>query len=249
MEVLIPEARDRQRRRYRRSAVLVAIVALLVGLLLAVVITATSSGSGTSRPTHKPIAMLAASGGTVVFRPVLCFAPPYDATASPGSGGALPTCGAPYQLKASAIDVTPTHHGYSSNKSAPDPALAGYPSSTSDAPNQTVLLGGQRPDSLGEREVLGPSELKLSPTDVGSVVTQKDRAGVWNVTIHLNSEGAAAWDRVAHENFHQYLAIDIGGKVLNTSLVQPYQTSFSSFDGKVVISGSLARSVASALKG
>ena len=107
--------------------VLVAIVALLVGLLLAVVITATSSGSGTSRPTHKPIAMLAASGGTVVFRPVLCFAPPYDATASPGSGGTLPTCGAPYQLKAWAINWPQPITDIRRIRVRPIPALAGLP--------------------------------------------------------------------------------------------------------------------------
>ena len=251
-EVLIPEARDRQRSRYRRSAVLVSIVALVVGLLLALVITATSSGSRTSRPTPKPFATLAASGTTILVRPVLCFAPSYVA-APMGSGGALPACGTPYLLTAAALDVTPTHNGYSSNGGAPDPALAGYPSSTSDAPNRTVLLGGPGPYPFGAtRAVLGPSELRLSATDVGSAVAQKDHAGFWNVTIQLSAEGAAGWDRVSEENFHQFLAIDMGGRIVNTSLVQPSQASFSSSEGKVVISGNIsaasARSIASAVK-
>ena len=50
------------------------------------------------------------------------------------------------------------------------------------------------------------------------------------------------------ENFHEFLAIDIGGKVVYTSLVQPYQNSFSSLNGKVVISGSLGRTIATAVK-
>jgi hypothetical protein len=253
-EVLIPEARDRQRRRYRRSAVLVSIVALVLGLVLALVITATSSGSGTARPTPKPIATLAASGTTVLVRPVLCYAPSYEATASSGSSTALPACGAPYLLTATALDVTPAHNGFVSKGGTPDPALARYPSNSSDAPNQTVLLGGPGEYPFGAtRAVLGPSELRLSTTDVRSVLAQKAGAFIWDVTIHLTPDGAAAWDRVAQENFHQFLAIDIGGKIVNTFLVQPSQASFSSFDGKVVVSGNLtataAQSIASAVKG
>jgi hypothetical protein len=253
VEVLIPEARDRQRRRYRHSMVLVSIVALLVGLLLALVIAATSSGSGRSRPTPKPVATLAASGPTVLVRPVLCFAPPYETTASTGSV-VLPACIAPYLLTAAVLDVTPTRNGYSSNGGAPDPGLAGHPSSTGDASNRTVLLGGQGPYPFGAtRALLGPSELRLSTTDVASVVAQKARAGFWNVTIHLTAEGAAAWDRVSSENFHQFLAVDMGGEIVNTSLVQPSQASFSSSEGKFVVSGNIstatARSLASAVKG
>jgi hypothetical protein len=247
-EVLIPEARDRQRRRYRRSAVLVSIVALVIGLVLALMIAATSGGSGTARPAPKPIGALVASGSGVLVRPVLCFAPPYEAAASTGSTGASPACGASYLLTAAALDVTPTNDGYSWNRGGPDPGLAGYPS-TSDEPNRTVLLGARGAGSSVARMVLGPSELRLSATSAGSVVTHKSHAGSWNATIHLSAAGAAAWDRVAQENFHQLLAIDIGGKVVYTSLVQPYQTSFSSLDGKVVISGSLGRSIATAVKG
>ena len=176
-EVLIPEARDRQRRRYRRSAVLVSIVALVIGLLLALVIAATSGGSGTARPTPKPIAALAASGSGVLVRPVLCFAPPYEAAASTSTSTASPACGASYLLTAAALDVTPTHNGYSWNRGGPDPALAGYPS-TSDEPNRTVLLGARGAISSVARMVLGPSELRLSATDVGSVVTHKSHAGL-----------------------------------------------------------------------
>jgi hypothetical protein len=46
--------------------------------------------------------------------------------------------------------------------------------------------------------------------------------------MHLSAEGVAAFDRIAQENFHEFLAIDIGGKVVSTPLVQPNQASFSS---------------------
>ncbi len=71
--VLVPEARHRQQRRYRRSAVMWSHVALLVGALIALLITTTSGGSGTSRPTSTP-PVAVAERGPVLVRPVLCFA-------------------------------------------------------------------------------------------------------------------------------------------------------------------------------
>lgn len=255
VEVLIPEARHHQRRRYRRSAVIASLVALLVGALIALLITTTSSGSGTSRSTPPPSAV-GASHSTVLIRPVLCYAPPYSAT-TPRPVGPLggPPCAAPYELKQSALDVTPMSapQGYTSNTIAPDPSLAGYSNSTHDSPNRVVLLGGKRPINGGQRYLLGPSEMRLSAANVGSVVAQKDRTGQWIVMIHLTSGGATAWDRVAQENFHQLLAIDVGGKVVSAPLIQPTQASFTSFDGAMEISGtlnaSIARGVVAAVKG
>ncbi len=255
VEVLLPEARQHQRRRYRRSAVMASLAALLVGALIALLITTTSSGSGTSQSTPS-LSGVAASRTTVLIRPVLCYAPPYSAT-TPRPVGPLggPPCAAPYELTASALDVTPTsaQQGYSSNNIAPDPSLAGYANSTHDSPNKTVLLGGQPRINGGERYLLGPSEMRLSAANVGSVAAQKNHTGQWIVTIHLTSGGAVAWDRVAQENFHQLLAIDVSGKVVSAPLIQPTQASFTSFDGAMQISGalnaSIARGVAAAVKG
>ena len=250
VEVLIPEARQHQQRRYRRSAVIVSLVALLVGALIAVLITTTLSGSGTSRRTTPPSAA-GLSRSMVLIRPVLCFAPPYTATA-PGPTGSLPQCPAPYELTASALHVTPSPTGFSSNNIAPYPALAGYPNSTGDSPNRAVLVGGFN-ITPRERYLLGPSEMRLSAANVGSVVTQKNRIRQWVVNIHLTSAGAAAWDRVANENFHQLLAVEMGGKVVSAPLIQPTQSHFTSFRGVIEISGALnastARSVSSAVKG
>jgi preprotein translocase subunit SecD len=95
--------------------------------------------------------------------------------------------------------------------------------------------------------------MRLSAANVGSVVAQKDRTGQWIVTIHLTSGGATAWDRVADENFHQFLAIDVGGKVVSAPVIQPTQASFTSFDGAMEISGplnsSMAQAVAAAVRG
>ncbi len=255
VEVLIPEARHHQQRRYRRSALVASLTALLVGALIALLITTTSSGSGTSRDTP-PVSVVGATHSTVLIRPVLCYAPPYSAT-TPKQPGPLggPPCAAPYELTGSALDVTPTSAplGYTSNNIASDPSLAAYPNSTRDSPTRVVLLGGKPAINGGQRYLLGPSEMRLSAANVGSVVAQKVRTGQWIVTIHLTSGGATAWDRVADENFHQFLAIDVGGKVVSAPVIQPTQASFTSFDGAMEISGplnsSMARAVAAAVRG
>ena len=253
VEVLIPEARDRQRRRYRRSAVLFSIIALLVGALVAFLITTASSGTGTTHEASKR-STVAAGRVTVLIRPVLCFAYPY--VASQRRTGPVPACAAPYLLTANALNVSPNSvpAGYSSNTPEPDPALAGYPSSTRDVPMRTVLLGGLAGGPpVHQRWVLGPSEMRLSSSDVESASAQKNQTGQWTVTVHLSSNGAAAFDHLAEENFHQFVAIDMGGKVVSTPIIQPTQTAFSSFDGALQISGSLtasnAHAVAAAIKG
>jgi hypothetical protein len=251
--VLIPEARNRQHRRYRRSAVLISIVVLLVGSLIALLITTMSSGSSTTGDVSKPSA-IGTGRDAVLIRPVLCLASPY--VADQKEGGPVPTCGARYLLTAAAMNVSPNsaQEGYSSNTPGPDPALAGYPSSTRDAPTHIVLLVGLSGGApVDERWVLGPSEMRLSGADVESASAQKDRTGQWTVNVHLTSNGAAAFDRVAQKNFHQFLAIDMGGKVVSAPIIQPTQASFSSFDGAMQISGDLtaakAHAVAAAVKG
>jgi hypothetical protein len=254
VEVLIPEARYRQRQRYRRSAILIiSIAVLLVGVLVALLMTTASNGSGTTHDASKP-STVATGHTTVLIRPVLCFAYPYVATQR--KTGPVPACAAPYLLTAAALNVSPNSAqvGYSLNTPEPDPALAGYPSSTRDSPTRTVLLGGLAGGSrVRQRWLLGPTEVRLSAADVQSASAQKNQAGQWIVTVQLSSGGAASFDRVAEENFHQFMAIDMGGKVVSTPIIQPTQTSFSSFDGAMQISGSLtassARAVAAAIKG
>jgi hypothetical protein len=253
VEVLIPEARHRQRRRYRRSAFLISLVALLVGALVALLITITSNGPITAPgPTRASVAV--ASRPTVLIRPVLCFAWPY--LANQKESGALPPCAVAYQLTTTALNVvpTPSNGGYSENNPNPDPTFAGYPSSAGDSPTHTVLIQGLAGGpATAQRFLLGPSEIRLSAADVTSASAHKDRIGQWVVSVHLSTGGAAAFDRIAEENFHQLLAIDVGGKVVSVPLIQPTQTSFTSFDGAMEISGALsaanARAVAAAVKG
>jgi preprotein translocase subunit SecD len=63
----------------------------------------------------------------------------------------------------------------------------------------------------------------------------------------MTKRGAALWDRVAEENFHKILSVDFNGKVVSAPIIQPTQTSFTSFDGRGQISGNLTKAEAIAL--
>jgi len=251
-EVLIPEARHRQHRRYRRSALVVSMVALLVGALVAILLTTTSNDPGRTQGASNPSGAVARHA-TVLIRPVLCLAFPY--VPNQKKSGLVPACAAPYLLTARSLNISPLsgQSGYSSTTPLPDPSLGGYASSTRDVPSRAVLLGALSGPPVGQRWVLGPSEMRLSAADVKSASAQKSRIGQWTVDIHLTPAGAAAFDSVAQENFHQFLAIDMGGKVVSAPIIQPTQASFSSFDGAIQISGALtaenARAVAAAVRG
>ena len=49
------------------------------------------------------------------------------------------------------------------------------------------------------------------------------------------------WDKVAQENFHLLLGIELDGKVYSAPIIQPTQATFTSFDGKGEISGNLTQ--------
>jgi preprotein translocase subunit SecD len=89
--------------------------------------------------------------------------------------------------------------------------------------------------------------MKLSASDVVSAAARKTHYGAWEVDIRLTSAGAAKWDAVAQRSFHQFLAIDQGGRVISVPLMQPAQSTFSSFDGAMQVSGVLTKQEATSL--
>jgi len=194
------------------------------------------------------------------FRPVLCTAYPLSLTpatkatktakAQPAekaiSGDkTLPPCGSQYATNAANLAVTPNSsvQGYSSNNPSPDPAFAQYTSTSTDVtnyPHRTVLLpslpasGSSINSSL--RYVLGPEE--MTGTSVGSALAQESQTGQWEVNYSLKgSAGSALWDKVASENFHLLLGIELDGVVQSAPIIQPTQSGFTSFDGQGTISG------------
>jgi preprotein translocase subunit SecD len=185
--------------------------------------------------------VLAAVGQTaqLLFRPVLCEA---------GVGTKLvktplPACAPQYQDTEANLNVNTTT-GNPVNI-APDPAFTDIASTkpAKDLAQDTVLLPllGQP----GVRYVLGKSE--LTGHSIKKAIAQQDQAGAWVVNYTLTSTGSPLWDKVAAENFHQLLAIELDGVVQSAPLIQPNQASFTSFDGQGQISGSFTEASAKTL--
>jgi hypothetical protein len=256
-EILIPEARQRQRTRYRRRGAAVVIVALVLAALIvsAVLLMRGPAAGGKAQADPKPVAV-ASTSGVVYFRPVLCFAAPYSASAGgssqAGESGTepIPACAAGSLLSAANMDVTPNTgaQGYSTNNTPPDQQYAAYPSTSVREPgytSRTVLLPGVRGACDGSAQlrcVLGPVE--MSSRAIAKATAVRNQAGQWVVNYTTTTGGAALWDKVARESFHQPVGIELGGVVYSAPIIQPTQTSFSSFDGHGEVSGSLSRAQA-----
>lgn len=256
-EVLIPEARQHQRRRYRRRGMVIVPLALLIAALIGswVLLLRGPAAGGKARSGSTPLAV-AGAFGRVYFRPILCFAPAYTAPTGTGLKVAprgvepIPACTASSQLTATNLAVTPiSPQGYSTvGTIAPDPQFAPYSSTSihkTGYASSTVLLPGigSACGSAKGRCVLGPAE--MSGHSIGKATVKQTQSGSWVVDYSMaGSANAALWDKVAQENFHQLLGIELDGVVYSAPIIQPAQSGFSSFAGRGEISGGLSRSEA-----
>jgi preprotein translocase subunit SecD len=182
------------------------------------------------------------------FRPVLAASTEYVKPKAGTKLGPLPHApsAATYSLQAPTLTVN-TSAGTSNQSSIPpDPVLANYKTTSpayDDAhPHSYVLLGGQ--GLGGERFLLGPSE--LSGTAVASALAQF-QSPQWVVNATLTAKGSTEWDALAQKYFHELIGIDLDGTVISAPLTQPSSAAFTSFDGKVQISGSFTQAEAQSL--
>ena len=196
-------------------------------------------------------AVLATVGQTaqLLFRPALCYAPQFvgvHSKAAVPAGTTLPACSASTELSKANLNVTPNNsaQGYSANNVGADTQFARYPSTlpAGDAASKTVLLPGLANSGFSGRYVLGPAQ--LTGHAVKSAIAQQDQTGQWVVSYTLTPTGSSQWDAVAQENFHQIIAIDLDGVVVSAPLIQPTQSTFTSFQGQGQISGNLTQSEA-----
>jgi hypothetical protein len=191
------------------------------------------------------------------IRPVLCFAAaqqvPQGSTSQslPRGSGSVPPCAPANQLTAANLDIN-FDTGEPTNKVGPDPQYAADPSTSVDMPDyadSTVLLPGVNKacnDQSDVRCVLGPEE--LTGRSIASATATRDQTGAWVVDYTMaGAAGSALWDKVAQENFHQMIGIELDGVVYSAPIIQPTQSSFTSFDGKGEISGSLTKNEAQEL--
>jgi preprotein translocase subunit SecD len=188
--------------------------------------------------------VLAAVGQTaqLLFRPVLCTTTTAKKTVAVPAKD-LPACGAQYALTEANLDVVPNSSSYSFNQSiGNDPVFEGISSTTAanDHPGDVVIL-----PALGDsavRYVLGPAE--LTGQAVAKAYASEDQTGAWVVDYNLTKAGSPEWDKVAEANFHRELAVELDGVVQSAPLIQPDQTTFSSFNGTGEISGSFTEASA-----
>ena len=195
--------------------------------------------------------VLATLGNTaqLFFRPALCYAPAETlAKGAAATTGALPTCTASSALTSTNLAVKPDSsnvNGYTSNNNIPvDPQFATYASTTTDDKNATVLLPATSSSQGTGRYVLGPA--MLTGTAVKSASAQLV-SNQWAVSIVLTGPGSTAWDALSQQQFHAIIGIDLDGQVISAPITQPSQTSFTSFNGQVQISGSFTQDQAKTL--
>ncbi len=185
--------------------------------------------------------VLAAIGQTaqLLFRPVVC----QTAAASSKAKvvAAIPACQAGYVMSAANLAVDPTT-GNPTHNIGLDPQYVNIASTppASDNPKVPVLLPALGSNNV--RYVLGNSE--LTGHSIKSAVAQQDQVGAWVVNYTLTSAGSPLWDKVAQQNFHAELAIELDGVVQSAPLIQPNQTTFTSFAGQGQISGSFTEASA-----
>ncbi len=183
----------------------------------------------------------------LLFRPVLCEAPPYVKSKNPPTG--TPTCGSQYMLTAAALNLNSA--GTPQGNVPPDPALAAYPSTatpgnpTPDVASKTVLLEtGANAGFGGERLVLGPAQVAGKEITSAQATFQNSQ---WVVNLNLSGKGGSQWDTLAQQQFHTYIGMDLDAQVISAPLTLPGQGTFTSFGGKIQISGNFTESTAKSL--
>lgn len=215
-----------------------------IGAILVAAVTMASVGAAS------PGGPVAASSlnNAALFRPVLCAVPPYDkfvTSRQPALSAA--SCG-PSGLTPASMQVTPSRHsaaGFTYRSPQPAIILEGERTTTPshDIASKVVLLGGlpgssvyaATPTSKGVRYVLGPAV--MTSRSIASATAVKTPAGLWVVDWTTTPSGSALWNRVARASFHQLLALDVGGVVVSAPIIEPTQSSFTSFQGRGQVSG------------
>jgi preprotein translocase subunit SecD len=188
-------------------------------------------------------AVLAAVGQTaqLLFRPVLCETTPASKTAK--TVATIPACASTYAMTAANLAVN-TSTGNPTNNVPVDPAYTNIATTSpqNDLAQNTVILPALGATKNAARYVLGPAQ--LTGKSVKSAIAQQNQIGQWVVNYTLTSAGSPLWDKVANENFHALLAIELDGVVQSAPLIQPTQATFTSFAGQGEISGSFTESSA-----
>lgn len=177
----------------------------------------------------------------VVFRPVLCIAPPYDPSVQPAAGrSSSSSCTPESLLNTTNLRVTPSTNadGYTINTVPLDSKLVGTPSTkpSSDIESATVLLPGLGTSGSKDRYLLGPGEITGSSIGRARVQYQQFNK-TWVVNLTMTKRGTVLWNKFARAEFHKEVAVVVGGVVVSYPLIQPSQYAFTSFGPYATVAG------------
>jgi len=177
------------------------------------------------------------SSPELLIRSVTCYA---GVQSGPGSTSPLPTtCSGPQYSAPTATPNDASAAGFTMPTTEPDPALSAYATTTAaqDAasPNASALLPVLNSGTgATQRYLVGPTLLTLSSKVASAtVVKYAPMSGGWMINLRLNPKESQLWDEVAAQYFHRQLAIDLNGVIVEAPLIQPTNSSFSSFDGQM----------------
>jgi preprotein translocase subunit SecD len=201
---------------------------------------------GTTR-LPEPADALSATG-LLQVRPALCQSAPYSPPASGAVGPSLPSgCSSErYSLQPPNLTVEVSTGNTNLMSIAPDPVLATYPSSSAayddSHPQSSVLVPAS--GEGGARYLLGPAQLNGTAV-AGARAALADPQWVVNVTF--TGAGAVQWDAVTKMDFHEFIGVDVDARALSVPITQPTQAAFTSFGGRMQISGAFTQTSAEQL--
>lgn len=182
----------------------------------------------------KKLAGLIGETGQVFVRPALCGAPAFSGGHSTSAqSAALPACAASSALTSSNLGDTPSSATtFHANTVPADDALAAYPSTspTTETKTNTVLLPAARGAGQFARYLLGPAAMTDHAFE--SAVAEKTQLGRWVVNYTLTSTGTQEWESLARARFHEVVAIDLDAIVESAPLIEPSESTFTSFHGQ-----------------
>ncbi|HXQ60988.1 MAG TPA: protein translocase subunit SecD [Acidimicrobiales bacterium] len=184
----------------------------------------------------------------LTFRPALCTASPYVAPKTTPT--ALPPLPSACSSNRYSIQLPPTgsltvdSSGNSNLNAIPaDPTLSSYKTTQPvfddlhpHSPVLIPLVGGG-----GFRNLLGPAE--MNGTAVASATAQFI-APSWVVNATLTGKGAIEWDNLTKKYFHEIIGIDLDGQIVSNPLTLPSQATWTTFGGRVQISGNFTQTSA-----
>ena len=108
-----------------------------------------------------------------------------------------------------------------------------------DNPTATVLLPsadktGNAPDPAGPRYLLGPAQLTGKVVSTATALPPDGTTSTtWYVQVKFTSSGGPQFDKLAQNNYQQFVAVDLDGLVESTPQIQA-----QTYNGTAIINGS-----------